>query len=129
MKKLITLSTTLAIALLMTACAFAQQNAASSTSPRARVIARAITVVPSSGAVISSGNGGTTWQSTQNLAELQRRSQRMEQLKMVAQSARRDSSQNFIPMRTSVRPMEAATASQYGNRQGCQTVMPTASGF
>jgi hypothetical protein len=62
MKKLIALSTTLAIALLMTGAAFAQQSAASSTSPRTpRVVARAITVVPSSGTVISSGNGGTRW--------------------------------------------------------------------
>jgi hypothetical protein len=132
MKKLIALSTTLAIALLMTTCAFAQQSAASSTAPRTRVVARAITVVPSSGTVISSSNGGTKWESTQNLAELQGRSQRMEELKMMAQSARRDSSENFTPMQPSVRPMEAATAGNYVNRKQCRTVvsmMPTASGL
>jgi hypothetical protein len=127
MKKLLTLSTTLAIALLMTGAAFAQQNEAPSASPRTRIVARTITVVPSSGTAISSSNGGTTWQPTQNLAELQRRSQRMEQMKMVAQSARRDSSDKITPMPTSLQPMEAATACQYVNRQECETMIGSTS--
>jgi hypothetical protein len=132
MKKLIALSTTLAIALLMTTCAFAQQNAASSTSPRIRVAARTITVVRTNGSAISSSNGATTWQPTQNLAELQHRSERMEQLKMMAQSTRRDSGDQITPMPTLLQPMEAATACQYINRHQCRTMIgttPTAGGF